>query len=465
MQSSDFKNRARELSFLTRQCRPDRAALVVLYGRRRTGKTSLLRHFARDRRSVVFVADTGSIADQLAAFSRVLFEALGEEALAEAALPSWEAAVRLLGRRAQDEPLFVVLDELSYLVDSDPSLPSVLQRLWDAELRHTRLHLVLCGSYVSFMESEILAEKNPLYGRRTGSWCLEPFSFQHARLFLEGWSAEEQVQVYGVFGGMPAWLERLDLSVDLRRNVLDQVLARGAPLYDEPRFLLMTELREPRVYFSICRAVALGRTTPNEIAQGAGLSDRGVVSRYLSTLRELRLVERRVPATERNPERTRRARYYLADPFLRTWFRFVLTHRSALELGGEERVYDARLAPHLDQHVSLAFEEIARQHLWQIAVEPLDRVGAWWRGPEEVDVVGVCEGGPLTLGEVKWSKNPVGIDILEGLVRKTPLVVRDLRAQPDELRYALWSRSGFTDALVEQAEAGGVALHTLDDLG
>lgn len=464
-----FHNRDRELGFLAAQTPDDGAALVVLYGRRRTGKTSLLRHFARDRRAVFFVADTCSRADQLAAFSQTAFESLGEAQLDGTAFPSWEAALRFVASRAEREPLLLVLDEFSYLCDSDRSLPSVIQRLWDAELSQTKLHIILCGSYVSFMERRLLGAKTPLYGRRTGDWLLEPFRFRDSRLFFPDQSMERQIEIYGVLGGVPAYLERFDSERTLRDNIIQQILSRGAPLHSEPRFLLMQELRDPHTYFSICRAVAFGRTTPNEIAQAAGLADRSVAGRYLQILRDLHIIERRTPSTERNPERTRRGRYRLSDSFLRFWFRFVLPNMSALEAGDPVDVFESKVAPHLDQHVSSAFEDVAQQHLWQLQQDGqlparYDRIGGWWRGDAEVDVVAVADEGALLLGECKWSKHPVGIDVLDALIAKTELVVREVRTRRPQTRYALWSRAGFTRALAQRARQDDVLLFDLDAL-
>lgn len=458
-----FYNRIRELAFLEDQTPADRAALLVLYGRRRTGKTSLLRKLSADRRSVFFVADMASRSDQLAAFSETLFEALGEQELVGTALPSWDAALRYAAARATEKSLLLVLDEFSYLCDSDPSLPSILQRLWDSEMSQTRLHLVLCGSYVSFMEREILGARNPLYGRRTGEWLLQPMSFVESRAFFPDLQVEDQIERFGVLGGIPAYLERFDTTDRLDDNITRHILSRGSPLYNEPRFLLMQELRDPHTYFSICRAVAVGRTTPNEIAQGAGLSDRGVASRYLQTLRDLHVIERRVPATERNPERTRRGRYRLSDGFMRFWFRFVLPNVSALEAGDPERVFESKIRPFLDQHVSLAFEDIAVEHLWRLQRDRqlerhYDRFGGWWRKANEVDVVGVADNGSLLMGECKWSRRAVGTDILDTLISKTPSVAADLPRPPSEVQYALWSRSGFTPTLRQRAREEGILL-------
>ncbi|HNZ04655.1 MAG TPA: ATP-binding protein [Myxococcota bacterium] len=464
-----FYNRTEELKFLTGQALPDRAAMIVLYGRRRTGKTSLLRHFAKDRRALFFVADQASRGDQLAAFSRVAMAALGEPGLEDTVFPSWEAALRFVATRAVDAPLFMVLDEFGYLCASDPSLPSVLQRLWDSGMKDSRLHIVLCGSYVSFMEREVLSAKNPLYGRRTGEWLLQPFRFRGATAFFPGLTPDDQVAAYGILGGIPAYLERFSPAKSIRDNIVAEILSKGAPLYTEPRFLLMEELRDPHIYYSVCNAVAFGRTTPNEIAQAAGLADRSVAGRYMDTLREMRVLERMTPVTERNPERTRRGRYRLCDPFFRFWFRFVLPNRSALEAGDPIQVMDSKVAPHLDQHVSVAFEDICRQHVEDMnragaLPARYDRVGSWWRADAEVDVVAVADAGALLMGECKWSVNPVGTDVLDRLVGRRDAVVSDLSWVPGNVTYALWSRAGFTKDLQRRAATEGVLLFGLRDI-
>jgi len=464
-----FFNRKVELRFLADQARNDRAALTVLYGRRRTGKTSLLRHFAQGRRAAFFVADQGSAADQLAAFSRVLFAALGEAALAGTTFQSWEDGLRFAGNRAKSEPLLLVLDEFGYLCQSDPSLPSVLQRLWDSDLRETRLHLVLCGSYVSFMEREVLGAKNPLYGRRTGEWLLLPFRFNDTREFFPTATPDDMVTVWSILGGIPAYLERFDQASGIGQNILDSILTRGTPLYNEPRFLMMEELRDPHIYFSICHAVAFGRTTPNEIAQAAGLTDRTVAGRYMDTLREMRILERMTPVTERNPERTRRSRYRLADPFFRFWFRFVLPNHSALESGDPVHVLESKVLPHLDKHVSIGFEDICRQHVQDLGragalPARYDRVGSWWRPNAEVDVVAIADEGSLLMGECKWSINPVGTDVLDSLMARREGIEADLGHKPSTTTFALWSRSGFTPALKRRAAAEGILTFDLTDI-
>jgi AAA+ ATPase superfamily predicted ATPase len=465
----DFINREAELEVLERAVGAAPPALFVLYGRRRVGKTALLRRAAEGWRHVFFTADLGSRADQLSSFTACLSQGLGEEELAGVTFPGWEEALRFVAARARRRPLVLVLDEFQHLVAADPSLASVLQRLWDTEIQETFLSLVLCGSYVGFMEREVLGARKPLYGRRTGQLLLQPLLYRDAARFFPSWGSERRMTAASILGGIPAYLRQFDPEADLETNVLRSILGLGAPLFDEPRFLMMEQLREPQIYFSICRAIAHGGGQPNEIAQAAGLVGRGNLAAYLTTLREMRFVERRVPVSVRNPERTRRGLYRLGDPFLRFWFRFVLPQRSSLEAGDAELVWRRKIVPHLAQHVSLAFEQACREHLRELnrrgeLPAEYDRVGSWWRGGEEVDAAAVGDDGPLLLAECKWTSRPLGRDVLLTLEAKAPAVAADLQRTPSRVDLALFSRAGFTPDLEAEAAARGVALFTVEDV-
>lgn len=464
-----FINRETELDVLGRALDAPDPAFFVLYGRRRVGKSALLHRVCQDRRHVYYTADLGSRQDQLTSFSSCLAQGLGEPEWANAVLPSWEDAFRLCLERARHEPLVLVLDEFQHLVNADASLASVLQRLWDTEVPLSRLSIVLCGSYVSFMEREVLGVRNPLYGRRTGQLLLRPLSFRHAGRFLPGWDAADRMTATGILGGVPAYLQRFDPALDIEPNVLRAILGIGAPLLDEPRFLMMEELREPQLYYSLCRAIAHGHGRPNEIAQAAGLSGRGSLSPYLASLREMHFIERRVPVSERNPERTRRGLYRLSDPFLRFWFRFVLPNQTALETGDADLVWQRKIKPHLAQHVAMAFEDAAREALLSRnrsggLPAVYDRIGGWWRGSHEVDLVAVADDGPLLLGECKWTSRPVGTNVLRDLEAKIPAVKADLSRPPSRVDLALISRCGFTPNLRKESEERSVLLLTVEDI-
>jgi uncharacterized protein len=464
-----FVDREAELEIVMRDLDSPQPSLFVLYGRRRTGKTALLRKAVEGRRSVFFTADLGSPHDQLVSFSNAISESLGTEGLEGAVFGSWEQALRFCARRAESEPMAVILDGFQYLANADATLPSVLQRLWDTDLAGSRLSLVLCGSYVSFMERQVLGARNPLYGRLTGQLLLAPLHSREAALFFPSWTPDAAMSAVAILGGIPAYLQQFDEAQDLATNVSRTILRQGAPLYDEPRFLMMEELREPQVYFSICRAIAHGHGRPNEIAQAAGLRDRGAVGPYLVALQEMKLVERRTPATVRNPERSRQGLYRLADPFFRFWFRFVYPSRATLEAGDAELVWSRKVEPHLAQHVAGAFEDACREHLLSLNRQgklpaTYDRIGGWWRGPHEVDIVGIGDEGEVLLAECKWSTNPVGTDILEALMEKAKYVVADVEEKSPRVRFALFARSGFTPDLLRRARAQSIHLFGVEDV-
>lgn len=446
-----FINRQTELQLLEQRYASGQAELFVLYGRRRVGKTELVTRFCRGKRHVFFVADMDVEPRLRAGFSAAVNAALLPDA-SNAVYPSWEDIFLLLARQAQNERLVVVLDEFTYLVAAHPPLASLIQRLWDSDLRHTRLMLILCGSYIGMMEKAVLGYRAPLYGRRTGQYLLEPLGFHDARLFFPEYSQENQVRAYAVFGGTPAYLRLVGSDLPLMSIIGEQVLRPGTFLYDEVRFLLQQELREPRNYFAILEAIASGRTKLNEIRQATGLDG---VTVYLKTLRELQLVERVVPATEGKPHKSRRGIYRLRDHFFRFWFRFVHPQRTLLEQGGAQVALDALVAPQIDDFTGPIFEQVCRQFLWRIGLAgelpflPL-RIGGWWRAGEEIDLVAVGQDA-LLLTECKWTRRPVGTNILRDLERKAALVRRELDV--GRVFYGLCARSGFTPQVKQEASA------------
>jgi AAA+ ATPase superfamily predicted ATPase len=300
------------------------------------------------------------------------------------------------------------------------------------------------------MEEVVLGYKAPLYGRRTAQYLLETLEFHDARLFFPGYSHEAQVRAYAVFGGTPGYLQTLSTSNPLGQVIQDQVLARGAFLYDEARFLLQQELRQPRSYFAVLEAVASGHARLNEIKQTTGLE--GVTS-YLETLQNLLLLERVVPVTETQPHKSRRGLYRIQDHFFRFWFRFLHPNRTALERGGGQVVYQTLVEPYLELFTGPVFEEVCQQFLWRLGVGgklpfiPL-QIGGWWRANEEIDLIAVGQ-NDILLSECKWAERPVGIDILRDLERKAILASRETG---DRKRwFGLCARSGFTPQVMQEA--------------
>lgn len=456
-----FVDRQTELALLSRIHREPGARLLVLYGRRRVGKTELLKEFCRRKRSVFFVADQRPARALLDEFSALLWRAANAEAQSAPVFRGWADAFEYAGRLSRARRLVVVLDEFPYVAAVDPTLPSVLQRVWDAQLSSTRLMMVLCGSSVSYMEHEVLSQKSPLFGRRSAQMLLEPLGLPETAAFWKGNRPETVIRSYGVVGGVPAYATRFDAGRPLEENIRGEILHKNAYLFEEVPYLLVQELREPRVYFAVMQAIASGRTTQNPIAQAAGMQGNQVAP-YLRTLADLRLVERVIPVQERQPHKSRKGSYRIRDPFFRFWFRFVFPNRARLDRGLADAVWKEDVAPHLDEHVSFVFEDLAAEHLWRLArigrlpFSPT-RIGPWRAADQEVDVVAVSDGGQdVLVAECKWTKRPVGGSVLLLLRKKAEQVASNLGAERSRL--ALFSRAGFTPDLRREARSAEILL-------
>jgi uncharacterized protein len=339
-----FIGRQRELAVLQELADSGKPELFVLYGRRRVGKTELLQQLCAGRRAAYFLAAQVRDKDNLRAFRKVLEEALGDPLIGSIEFPDWTSALNYAAERAGSERLVLVLDEFPYLCEANPGLPSLIQRFWDLRGKRSSLMLVLCGSQVSFMEKEVLAERSPLFGRRTGQRRLEPLTPLEALSFFHKWSREQAQLAYGIVGGMPAYLGRFDERVTLEENLLREVLRPEGYLFDEVHYLLHTELTNPSTYSSILAAVARGAERVGDVALAVGV-DSPTANKYLHVLRELRLVAREVPLTDPDPLRSRRGVYRIADRFVAFHFRHVQPHISLIEAGRGARVLEEFIRP------------------------------------------------------------------------------------------------------------------------
>jgi AAA+ ATPase superfamily predicted ATPase len=455
-----FIDRETELSKLEELHQTGRSELFVLYGRRRVGKTELLREFCEGNWHLFFIATMSSDSDQLATFSQQIWGLTHADTPEGFTFPSWEAAFRALvdlpGR-----PI-VVLDEFTYLIAGNKAIPSILQKVWDETLKDTKVFLILCGSYVGLMETEVLGYQAPLYGRRTGSLFLQPLDLPAGAAFFPGYSPIQKIEAWSVVGGMPYYLQTFEDSKGLYANIRQHILDTKGRLYNEPRLVLMEELREPRNYFSILRAIAQGRTRLNEIAQGAGVGNSPTTARYLDILQRMHLIERKVPATESRPEKSKKGIYQFTDPFLRFWFRYVQPHMGSLELGLANAILAQRVRPTFNIYVGQAFEEAARTHIARLARAgdlPFlpERVGSWWDRDTEIDVAAVSDTErSIILGECKWSSRPVGVNILRDLKVKAQDLTVGKRYE--HVHYVLFSKKGFTSAMRAEANEYGIRL-------
>lgn len=450
-----FVNRETELDHLTGCYDSGTAELVVVYGRRRLGKSELVRQSIADRPNAVYYQAVESTAqnqiEQFAAVATSQFPPL------DTVRRDWEVLLEALG----EQDAIVVIDEFPFLIEEDGSLPSRFQRVWDTALKDTEMTLVLVGSSISVMENKVLSGSAPLYGRRTATIDLTPLSIAAAREFFPEYDPETAITAWSIFGGTPFYLQTIDSEKELGANIQETILSEQGILYTEPEFLLRTELRQPNTYFSILRALAHGRHTPNEIAGMAGV-DTASLSTYLQKLRRLRLVERHIPVTA-SPTSSKRGRYRIAAPLFRFWFRFVYGNQDRLRLLGAD-AYDDHVAPKLADFVSPWFERLAQQNLPGLVDRQFVNIGQWWFKEHELDVLGLTEEG-LVAGECKFTNQPVSEGVLANLERTAANVQWTEGPADGNPLYVLFSRSGYTDDLEQRADSRtDVLLFELADL-
>jgi Predicted ATPase (AAA+ superfamily) len=437
-------DRERERDWLTTQLAREGRQLLVIYGRRRVGKTTLVTTVldTLDAETVYYLCDQRGPKQNATAFATQCAEAFDD---VTPAVDGFVEAFQYLADRI-DGSCVVALDEFSYLVEADETVPSVFQTIVDEVLAGTEISLIVLGSSISLMEEGVLSYESPLYGRRTGQWELDPLSFADMRAFVPKVDIETQIQIYSVLGGMPAYLEQFNSEQGLFDNIERQILSKGAFLYEEPEFLLRQELREPATYLSILEAIAGGATRVTEIAGEIG-KDASSLSRYLQNLTKLAVVEQEHPVTDPDG----RGLYRITDDFLRFWFRYVAPNRNTLEQGRTRPVREA-ISESLPTHTSRTFEAVCQQAAGTESF-PVScaRVGRWWYDQQEIDVVGVDpKTTTLLVGECKWTTEPVG----RGLLADLESTATDVRWKNGErtVEYALFSRQGFQTALHEQAE-------------
>ncbi|HEX9937478.1 MAG TPA: ATP-binding protein [Longimicrobium sp.] len=464
-----FIGREREIKVLAGQFATPKPSLIVTYGRRRVGKSTLLQRALEGRPHVYFQATRITDGDSRMLFQRAIAQALGGDPVLNSQL-DWEGVMGYLRNwiGANGKPLVVAIDEFPYLCEDNKALPSILQKIWDEVRRAgTPLKLVLCGSAVAFMEG-LLYERNPLHGRQSCDLEITPLSFRDAARFFPGWSAADQLRAYGIFGGMPYYLSLCEAAEDIAANVCRLALDDGAPLRDEPMQLLQAELQSPARYAGILRAVADGLTERGEIMNRVmQKGEQGTsITPYIDRLEAMRLLRRMHSLDVAAPERSRNTRYYLNDPFLTFHFRFVLPNVSALQSGHADMVWNGVIHPRLDEYMADRFEEICRSWLSLYGQErlgvPAQAVGKIWAADHDFDVAGTLLDGRRVAGECKWWKNPVRASVLAELRRDTARAKYYEGAEPAHL---LFARTGFTPDLRNAvANDPGVLLLTSDEL-
>lgn len=459
MTETAFVDREDYLDTLYSRYERSHADCIVVYGRRRLGKSALVRESICGRDDAIYWQATEETSDvQLADFVTAASETYPHIADIR---HDWEPLLRALGR----EDAVVILDEFPYLVRSDDALPSKIQRVWDTHLEETSMTLVLVGSSISVMEEKVLSGGSPLYGRRTHAIDLPPLQIGDASDFYPADDPDIVLQSWSVFGGTPYYLRAIDQTRSLAENIQSLILSEHGVLHNEPEFLLRTEfgIREPRTYYTILRALAQGKRETNEIAGFAGVDSNSLGS-YLAKLRRLRLINRDIPVTE-NPNATRKSRYRLSEPLFRFWFRFVYGQEGKIAQLGET-AYEQLVAPEFTDYMGALFENACQRALPQLIPKTYQGVGYWWHKQHELDVVGLADDGTVVAGECKYTTR----QMTEGDLAHLERTAANIEWTPPSggepaYRYCCFCRSGFSNDLQQLAdEREDIALFTPDEV-
>ncbi len=455
-----FVGREHELALLERQHAGPGGAFVPIYGRRRIGKSELILRFLEHHPGLYHVGKQAPAGLQIREFLDEAARLLSEPLLAALPALDWRTAIEHVEQRWKSpRKLVLAFDEFQWTAEGSPELPSVLQELWDRKWKRSgKVMLILCGSFIGFMEREVLGARSPLFGRRTAQIQLQPFDFAQSCLLHRGWSLQQQAETYFVLGGVPQYLNTFRTDSSLQQNVETQLLHEFAPLFCEPEFLLREELRDVQSYHAVLLAIAAGAGATKDIALRSGLPERSL-HYYLEQLVQLGYVARRLPLTGAKPSRWH-VRFSLEDPLLRFYFRFVFPHRGFVQRYGGKRSWRELVAPGLDSYFGGCFERLCRQALpalWaREGVSSGGEVGEYWDKKVQIDLVGVREDGWIDLGECKWGA-PGSPATLEGELE------RKVAGYPNPKNRTL-GRRVFVRQLPARLKLAGVKVHDLREL-
>jgi AAA+ ATPase superfamily predicted ATPase len=480
-----FIGRKQELKFFEDKYNAPGGQLVVLYGRRRIGKTETLHQFCEGKPHVFYACRELSDSKQHAAFAERMLKSGIPASKYSSAFGNWESVFEsILELPTDGKKKLLIIDEFPYMVKGNASIPSILQILWDENFKDNDVMIVLCGSAMSFIEKKILSEKKPLYGRATGIYKMNELPFDDAVKFFPSYSDEDKMLAYAILGGIPHYLRQFDPALSLRENVIKNVLTKGCALYNEVEFLIRQELREPALYNTVIEAVALGNTQLNDINMKTQL-DKAKISVYLKNLMELQILAREFSVLSGGKEQATSTRglYRITDNFFRFWFSFVSSNLSDLEIGDAEGVFTYAVYPQLNDFASSVFETVCREFVRkknQRGELPfrVAKLGRWWgklnqttltdTGKEkivavdtEIDILAVdAKSKNYILGECKFRNSEMDVANLEHLKEKSTVAKKGVA-----IEYALFSKSGFTKGLKRRAETdGNLTLYSLSDI-
>ena len=461
-----FYGRERELKKMNSLYDRGDHQLIVVCGRRRVGKTTLINEFCKEKRTLFFSALESTAEKNLKVLSKAINKFTHPDSSVNSEYTRFDDAFVRISEAAEKERLVFIIDEYPYLAAADSSVSSVLQHIIDHRFSKTDIFVILCGSSVSFMENQVLGHKSPLYGRRTAQFRVEPLNYLRAAEAHPHLLPESNAAIYGITGGVPHYMNKLAIKNDgdIGNSIINDILERASYLFEEPANLLKQELREPATYNAIISAMAGGASRLNDIANKTSL-DYAVCSKYLSVLISLGIAGKKAPVCESVKNKSL---YYLKDNFFNFWYSFIPDNISQITAGNAESVYRDEVEPQIGRYMGLIFEDICKQYMIGYAKDlpfSIKDIGGWWGGnpetkrQEEIDII-AFNGRNAIFGECKWRSDPIDLSVLKELKRKASLFCGF-----DKRYYYLFSKSGFTSGVAEEAgRDGSVRLVTLEEI-
>lgn len=444
-----FINRNKELDALNKKWEAKTSQLFIIYGKRRVGKTELVKQFLKNKPGVYFLADKRNHFDQLKELGRVIGDYFKDENLKNNGFKSWLEFFEYLGNK-KNEQLIIAIDEYPYLVETDNAISSIFQKGWDQYLKDSKIFLILLGSSMSIMESETLIHKSPLFGRRTGQIIINPMTFSNSWKFFPTKTFEEFLSIYAITDGMPSYLLQFNEKETLKKNIEQKIFSPTEFLHNEAEFMLKEELKEPRNYLSILKAISQGKRKLGEIISDTDFK-KNIITKYLITLERLCLIEKEIPITEKNPDKSKKGLYKISDNFFRFWFQYIFPFKSDLEIGRYNYIFD-RFNQSFKLFESFVYERVCQELIFNFEKElfPIERAGRWWEQEKEIDIIGISEREQkIVFGECKWSSKPVGTNIYSDLKNKSIFVQWNNHNRKEY--FILFSKSGFTKEMLNLA--------------
>lgn len=453
----EFINREKERAFLESEYNKESASFIVIYGRRRIGKTSLIKEFIKDKSALFFLATEESESENRNAFKTAVSEYIKNPLLAQADINNWEELFSYIVNDATHDRKLIIIDEFQYIGKANHAFVSVLQKIWDTMLSDKNIMLILCGSLVNMMYSQTLSYDSPLYGRRTGQIKMKQIAFRYYQDIFPTADQRQLIENYAVTGGVPKYIESFELYDNVYTAIKRCVMSKESYLYEEPAFLLEKEVQDVGSYFSIIKTIASGKEKQSEIASALNVAQTNL-PKYLKTLIDLDILEREVPATEDKPEKSKMGLYKIKDNYIRFWFRFIYPYRSYIEMDNTDFVMQKIKTGFVANHAAYVYEDICRREYlpdlvangsWSFTPT---RIGRWWdRSDTEIDIVAIDENSDnVIFGECKFTNEPMDIDVYYHLLEKVERV--EWKKKTRKNHFVFFGFNGYTDKLRQLAE-------------